>query len=490
MYISRTDLSFRLLRRSILLLGLFALFVSFSQYASGQEDDEEFVQEGVAINQPAENTSDPVRLFLEAQEAHAKGELDKALELYAEALKAYPEFPEAEYQRGTIFQTRGSWDEAERSFRNAVQYRRDWTLAMAGLGAVLIRNGKLDEAESVLEKAIRIDGMSIPAYPALTDLYLLRPPGEEKMQRLYSSLVFLTTKANIPSSIWACRGAVERIIGKLADAKSSIDRSLALDPDNGRGKVEQIEIALAGSDFRGAVQMASTLNAGDPDDEGYQILYARALALAGDKTKAIAILEAIAEPNDQIRDLLAAIKASGEADIEVLEAELRDSPDSVPVLGRLCAALRREDPKRALGYCERAFRLDRDNIGHAIGFGAALVQLRDFRRAIDLFEDIKVRVPDNHTVRANLATAYFKSGRFADAKAEYSWITKTQPESAAGYYFLAITHDNLREYFDAMANYQQFLRLADERTFAAEIDRVRLRLPLLQRQLDKGKKGK
>jgi len=81
----------------------------------------------------------------------------------------------------------------------------------------------------------------------------------------------------------------------------------------------------------------------------------------------------------------------------------------------------------------------------------------------------------------------FQLKRFDEAKAEYQWLIERQPNLAAAYYFLAITHDQLGEYLDAMANYQQFLRLADPVASKAEIEKVNLRLPTLQKQLRDGK---
>jgi len=42
---------------------------------------------------------------------------------------------------------------------------------------------------------------------------------------------------------------------------------------------------------------------------------------------------------------------------------------------------------------------------------------------------------------------------------------------------------------DAMANYQQFLKIADSNEFKLEIEKVNLRLPVLQKQI-KEKKGR
>jgi len=63
------------------------------------------------------------------------------------------------------------------------------------------------------------------------------------------------------------------------------------------------------------------------------------------------------------------------------------------------------------------------------------------------------------------------------------------PDLAVTYYFLGIIYDQSKEYMDALANYQQFLKLADSEKNKLEIEKVNLRLPALQKQI-KEKKGK
>ena len=56
---------------------------------------------GAAQNEPAlGDDPDPVRLFERGQAAHARGDFERALALYEEAIKVRPEFPEAEFQKG------------------------------------------------------------------------------------------------------------------------------------------------------------------------------------------------------------------------------------------------------------------------------------------------------------------------------------------------------------------------------------------------------
>src|SRR5258705_11887532 len=47
-----------------------------------------------------DSAADPVKLFERGQGAHARGDFEKALEVYDQAIAVRPEFPETEFQRG------------------------------------------------------------------------------------------------------------------------------------------------------------------------------------------------------------------------------------------------------------------------------------------------------------------------------------------------------------------------------------------------------
>ena len=98
-----------------------------------------------------------VALFNQGQDAHEKGDLQRAIQLYQDALKILPEFPEAEYQRGMALAAIGKTAEAENAFRSAVSLREDWTLALTALGGILTRENKFEEAEKLLTKAVSLD---------------------------------------------------------------------------------------------------------------------------------------------------------------------------------------------------------------------------------------------------------------------------------------------------------------------------------------------
>jgi tetratricopeptide (TPR) repeat protein len=217
------------------------------------------------------------------------------------------------------------------------------------------------------------------------------------------------------------------------------------------------------------------------------VLRARVLLAQDKKDEALKVLNGIATPSAETVGLAEKIRAAGTESPKELEEKLAREPGNAYLLGRLCSAYRVSDPARSLEYCRKANEAEPNNISHAIGFAAALVQAKAYPQAESILKRLKAAAPDNSTVRANLATALFQQKKYAEAKPEYQWLIGKQPDLPAAYYFAAITHDQLGEYLDAMANYQQFLKIADAESNKLEIEKVNLRLPALQRQIKEGK---
>ncbi|MGH9820057.1 MAG: tetratricopeptide repeat protein, partial [Pyrinomonadaceae bacterium] len=60
-----------------------------------------------ALSQGESEPDDAVAVFNQGQDAHEKGDLKRAIELYQKALKIMPEFPEAQLQLGNAMQRSG-----------------------------------------------------------------------------------------------------------------------------------------------------------------------------------------------------------------------------------------------------------------------------------------------------------------------------------------------------------------------------------------------
>ncbi len=459
----------RRLKLSSAFLAVFSLLF-FSAVCFAQEDTNE-------------NSQKAIELFNRGQDAHEKNDFQGAIKFYDEALKIFPEFPEAEVQRGNAYQSLNNLEEAENSFRRALELREDWSLPMTSLGAILVEKGKFSEAEMLLTKALEQDGKNFLAYSALTELRLRTKANAEVLKELLYKLKIVTTQSGATAAVWASRAALENALGLRADAKTSLQRALSIDANNKNALLESGEIALAEGDNAGAMQTAQKLNKITPNAVSVKMFFARALVAGGKSAEALKFLEEIKNPPKEIIELKNKIAATDAENIVDLEKQLEKDEKNAAVLGRLCNLLRVEEPTKALSYCRRAYDIEPQNLNHAVGFGAALVQAKQFEAAVNLLRNILQFAPDNSTVHANLATALFQLKRYKEAIVEYNWLIEKQPDLTIAYYFLAISHDFLEQYLDAMANYQQFLKLADAEKNKLEIEKVKLRLPTLEKLL-------
>ena len=264
--------------------------------------------------------------------------------------------------------------------------------------------------------------------------------------------------------------------------------ALAVEPKNTVALQTRVEVALAEGDYAKALDDAKSLVQIAPNSINSKVTLARVYAESGDKNQATKILDALDSTNREVVALKNSIAKSSSVNASELEAELAKDQKNAAILGRLCTLLRLENPPKALEYCRRASEVDPTNINPAIGFGAALVQAKQYDNAVALLRRLLTVAPDNYTAHANLATALFQLKRYAEAVPEYQWLADKQPNLAITYYLLAISHDNLEQYVDAAANYQQFLKIADATENKLEIEKVNLRLPGVQKLLKKGKK--
>jgi tetratricopeptide (TPR) repeat protein len=443
---------------------------------------------GAEAQDGSDDTDSAVAVFNRGQDAHEKGDLKTAIELYQKALTIVPEFPEAELQLGNALQTSGRLDEAESAFRKAVELRAEWPLAITNLGSLLVTKGRYAEAASLLSKAIELDGQNFVALSAMTELLLRTNAQPTELQALLNRVKMLTGKANPTAGLWAARGSLERALGDPAASKKSLAEALAIDPKNKAALFEKADIALKENDAAQAEETAKTLETLTGNSERAIALHAQALFNAGKTDEARKLIDSIQNPGKEILELKAAMATFGSENATDLEGRLASDPKNASVLERLCSLYRVSDPTKALDYCRRAAEADPQNIKPAIGYGAALVQAKRYEEAAALFRKLLGFAADNSTIHGNLATALFQLKRYAEAKAEYQWLTGKQPDLPIAYFFLAICHDQLREYLDAMAYYQQFLKLADPEQQKVEIDKVNLRIPTLQQQLKKGAK--
>jgi len=444
----------------------------------------------------SDSAADPIKLFERGQNAHARGDIERALEFYEAAIKLRPEFPEAEFQRGSALVALGRLPEAEAALRRSIELRKDWSLPYAMLGALLVRTGREKEAEALLRQAIKLDPHNSAALRALAEARLRAGDPKE-------AVVFARQAANekdAPASAWVLLAMAQRGLGDKAAAKTNLDQALVIEPNNIAGLEGRADLRAEAGDYEHAIEDLKAASQQKPDDK--QILtrllgmyeragktaeadrLAQSLGLtrtpAADSTKgAKATIRVVGTPEE--------IEAANNDDPAIarkaLEALLQKNPRNAMLLAKLGSSYRVDDPARSLEYYRRANEVEPKNSEYATGYAAALVQARRFGDAAGILHQVVVAAPDNYVAHANLATALYELKRFSEALPEYQWLLSAKPDLVVTHFFIGSAHDKLGEYEAALAAYETFLVRADARTNQLEIEKVQLRLPSLKKQI-------
>jgi len=438
-----------------------------------------------------DDAADPVRLFERGQSAHARGELEKALGFYEQALKVRPEFPEAEFQRGNALVSLGRLPEAEAAFRLAISYKKNWSLPFSALGALLMRQDRDKDAEPVFRQALNVDSKDGIALRLLSEIRLRAGDVKEALDLAKRA----TAIPEAPASAWVGLAIAERASGNKVAAKSTLDRVLGDDPANVAALLERADLFSDEKNFELAITDLKAAAKAKPEDKVVASRLAHALQQAGKAEEAAAVAKAAGlevQPSATgnvngvvgTPDEIEAANSTDPATVrKALEKLLEKNPRSAMLLGRLGASYRTDDPARSLDFYRKASEIQPDAPEYALGYGAALVQARRFLDAARILQQVVRLAPENYAAHANLATALYESKRYQEAIPQYEWIINAKPEVAVVHYFIATSHDYLGEYPEALASYEKFLSAADANTNQLEIDKVKLRLPLLKRQV-------
>ena len=440
-----------------------------------------------------DDATDPVRLFERGQSAHARGELEKAIGFYEQALKVRPEFPEAEFQRGSALASLGRLPEAEAALRLAISYKKNWSLPYSALGVVLMRQSRDKDAEPFFRQALAVDNKDPVALRMLSELRLRAGDSKEGLDLAKRA----TANAEAPNSAWVTLAIAERANGDKTAARTALDHVLADEQQNVAALMERADLFKDEKNFDSAITDLRTAAKLKPDDKGVASHLAKALQLAGKPEEALAVAKTAGLEVQQTTGNAGGvvgtpeeIEAANSDDPAVarkaLEKLFEKNPRNAMLLGRLGASYRTDDPARSLEFYRKAAELQPSAPEYALGYGAALVQARRFDEAAHILRQVVRAVPDNYVARANLATALYESKRYPEAIPEYEWILTTKPEIVVAHYFIATAHDYLGEYPEALASYEKFLTVADAKTNQLEIDKVKLRLPKLRRQIELG----
>lgn len=448
------------------------------------------------IAQQGEDEDDTERvnkLFNEAQDAHEKGDLVKAIALYKETIKLIPDRFEPKYQCATACLASNKPEfinEAVILLKEVIAIKPDFARAYYSLGNAIIRvpDGDLAVAEAALRRAAELDN-KLPVRSQLADLLMRRGAYNEAEAELQA--LIKEGQADFQNNLLL--GIVQESSGKKEDAITAYTRAIELKKEEidgyyRRGKLykELKNYPAAITDLKQAFQLSK-------EDLEIGYLLAESYGASGDKKMGLELATTLSAKAPEtlkgpFSELLAQLGAN-DAAITQFEQALAKDTKNVKYMKRLGELYLSIDPVKSAQYWRQVVALER-NTDNIVGFASALLKAQQFEESIANFNIALADKPDYYEAHAGLGLALFKLERFALSAEQFIFVTRAHPENPIGFYFLAICFDRLGDYERALAGYQLFLKIASPKLNQLEIDKVNLRLPSLRRQLEKSGKKK
>lgn len=442
-------------------------------------------------------------LFEKGQQAHEAGKLEEAVRLYTEALERDPALWQAEYQRGVAYLSLGKLAEARTAMMRTIQLLSEFTdspqrraisaRVQITLGEIALAEADTAEAEQAFRRALELSPSSGRARVGLAEVFLSNKKFAEAAAEVKAAIAAGEDRA----SIYLLLGQAQMLSGQDEEAMASLDEALKREPQNAVVLRARAEVFLKRNDLLRAItdlQAALAL----AQDTPTRLRLADAFRQAKQGEKAIALYRQVleAEPNQtEARAALVALlieAGKGSEAVAELEALTKTDPHRAVWRAQLAELYLAAQPEKALEQYATAAKLEPAQLSHQVGIGAALVKLRRFQQAVSVLKQVLEQQPSTdlaYFAHTNLATAFFELEDYPNAAREFVWILDHQRDlkrTTIALYFLGICFDKLGDYEQALKTYERFLSLASPDN-QLEIDKVKLRLPSLKRQIKEGK---
>lgn len=186
------------------------------------------------------------------------GKLDEAKARFDEVEKLDPAYPELALERGRIYEARGEWEVAARSYRLALEKAPKDSALLLRLGACQVEAGHTDAAEATLKKVAELNPNSADLSYLLGRVDFARGRFNEALSNFQRSTALDDEQGEV--QMYAGWAALE--LGTLGQALEFVNQAIKLDPSlgdaywvRGRIKLRAGAVKDARDDFERALKL-------------------------------------------------------------------------------------------------------------------------------------------------------------------------------------------------------------------------------------------
>jgi tetratricopeptide (TPR) repeat protein len=436
-----------------------------------------------------------VRLsFILAQTYENLSLTDKAIDMYQRIKKLSPDSREAQESDrharillGKKFGAQHNYERALQEFSSVLKEYPDDIPALMNKGLTLTLMGRLDEAQSTLEKALTIQPRIGLIHAYLAEVFERK--GDIVKSKEQYELVLKLIAPDSPLARTArikvalANGAELLAKGQLEDARQEFEKVLAIDPGNPVARFNMAAVYHGLGDTQDAQDVLQSLIEENPNNLDVRLrlgtLYLELGRLndaihefedvikRGKETtqaqQAAGLLDNIRskQKNNLARDLMP------EERVALYKSLVQENPDDRKVwleLGLLYGQLRRLDEER--DAFENVVRLD-PNDARAFAVLGGLYEdagmpdkaINAYKRALNLEKDPAQKQNLMRQLATVNAKVDFSSGKFQEAEQQFKAALAKDQDNYIAHFYLALIYSRYEKLEKAIPEYQEVLRI-------------------------------
>jgi cellulose synthase operon protein C len=310
-------------------------------------------------------------------------------------------FVKAELGRELL--ARGHYDRAEVEFRDLVKAaagdNRALAPALRDLGQVLAKQKKMDEAMSVLKRALSIAG---GATGVRAQILLIMTDAFRAEGKLAELIAILEAEKGQDFQRLATMGALYEETGEVDKAIATYRKALGIDGKNIDVRVKLVHLLQTAGELEAAIKEYEALIRAAPNTPDYVFELCETLIQRGDRPKALKLLQELEA------------RVAGEPEILAAVADFYE---------------RVEEKDRALKVLQKLAASGGGDPSHLIDLGDRYFQAGDKKKALETWARIKTLIPNRARAAATLGEVYLEHDMPGEALAALREAVQLEPNN-------------------------------------------------------------
>ncbi|MBN2372423.1 tetratricopeptide repeat protein [bacterium] len=359
---------------------------------------------------------------------YLRGEWDQALTAFKTSLDLF-EYAEVYYNISLVYQKKGMNGDAVKAIKKAIELDPDYAEAWNQLGNLYMESGDIQGAAEQFEKAIDLDPEHVTAHNNLGLIYSRMGQTEDAIKEFHEAARLDPNSAEAHNNL----GSLYLGKGLYEQARSELEKALEIRPDYKKAMINSGMLYLRLNDLLKA--------------EG---LFKKVIEMDSSFTEAYVQLGYLYMTRKEFDKALSSFQ-------EMMRSH-PDDPKSHYYLGKAYQALGQTN--KAIESWRRAIELEPDLAGAHLDIGNALFEMGDFQKAeMEWHLALAGRPIDIPTHLVNLGMVYFQSEKYENAVFAWQKACEQKPDDFNLHYNLAVAYLKQGRYADASLELKECMRI-------------------------------